>query len=176
MRSFFRGILRLSLAALIGLLIAWPVRKVFGRSSPVHVEAAATAPSKPQADGAVSDAPRRNDREPEPPYPTGVVIVGDKVLVSMSDRTIRYQHRSDLENEYSDDVSQVTRGSVVIGGKRLHFKPAPRPEVATSMQTPPVVAAPSVASSPPPSASLGSWRLDPDGVYRIVGAGSIGKP
>jgi len=120
----FRGSLRLSLAAVLGVLIAWPLRAFLTSApAPVEVQTSADASSKPEADDASAPAtPSRSSKPPveSPPYPTGYAVLGRKVIVQMSDGTTRIERDAQL--------SSIERNSVTINGEKLFIKPKPRLE------------------------------------------------
>lgn len=114
-------------------------------------------------------AERYGVRHVELPYPTGYIVLGAMINVQMSDGTVRTERDKELQG--------IQRNSVTLAGEKLFIRPAHRqPGVATSSAFAPDAGlqVQPVASAAGPVAS--SWRLDPDGVYRLVSPSSVGKP
>ena len=94
----------------------------------------------------------------------GYAARGRTVQVVLSDgRTL---------TEADEGLQRVDRAGIVWAGRRI-FLDTPehiRAPVAPTQQT---GTEPKQDPSPPPSQSLGSWRMDPDGVNRFVDHGSL---
>lgn len=93
----------------------------------------------------------------------GYIVKGDRIVVTMEDGSTV----TDREG-----VEAVWRGGVYIRGERYSFvSPTPRPAPVAAVAPEPYV--------PPPERGpqvRGSWRLDPDGVERLVDApGSVAQ-
>lgn len=104
-----------------------------------------------QANGSPESAP--------PLWVVGFLIRGDKVQVALSDgRTL-------VEGE--PGLSRVDRAGVIYNGKRIFMRPVQPSEKAVQAQNqqPATIANSAIATGPK---SRGSWRLDEDGVERLI--------
>lgn len=143
-----RRFLFILLAALVGVGLSAVVRLVFPRGES-HASKAAVVESSREADAttAGSEATPRPQQLDQEPWPTGYVVVGRRVTIQMSDGTTRIErvdslartNRLGVGNGHGE-VTDVDRNAVVIDGRKMFIKPAPRPVVSPlSPGTPPVV-------------------------------------
>jgi len=97
---------------------------------------------------------------------SGFAVRGDKVQVLLSDGRVL------VEGE--DGLSRVDRAGIVYGGKRISMKPIverPRlqPQVVSEISSVPPL------DKPVYPKARGSWRLDEDGVQRLVATETLGS-
>jgi Zonular occludens toxin (Zot) len=110
---------------------------------------------------------------PERPlYVTGYVAKGSRINVQLSDGRVI--------TEKDAELARVERNAVhLVSGQRL-FVMARLESVDESSTAKPAEVPAANASTVAPrdnvGQAVGAWRQDPDGVYRLVNPGSIGKP
>lgn len=170
MRFFFR----LLLALTVGLAGGYLGRKVFDRrENPTPKVNPVTAPvAKPPPETPVEKPVKgTKDKEPEPPFPTGALVRDHRMIVTMSDGTIRYQNRRFSEN--SDGISQISPSSVVLNGEKLFFKPLPRPVVAVGSNPHGIRQQEPQEETAQVAEDTSSWFTDKDGVQRIKPASEV---
>jgi hypothetical protein len=160
-RRCFRGVVRVSLGAILGAAIAIPLRAWLHPSDRSPAQVSTGASSKPKADAAPVAPVQASKPEELPPYPTGYVLKGRMINVIMSDGTIR--------TERDEEMSKIERNSVMLDGKKLFFKPFVPPVLSSAVTASQVPAngpeaSPTVVAGVRPDPS--GWVLGDDGVYR----------
>lgn len=175
-----RVILRIAIAAAVGAGIGSAVRMLFRSSSPAPASASITPSHEPKADaptgGAALGSPASSSTVTGPlelpPHPTGWVMATGRIVVQMSDGTRRIADHGWIDDGLSDGIAHATPSHVILDGQRMYIR-AHRPAVSVVPVEPPP---PPVSDMPTPArvVSLGAWRLDEDGVYRIARESSIG--
>lgn len=128
-----RRLFTLLLAALLGACAAAAVRYLFPPSIQT-VETGDAAQAQRDAAPASTASDPAQPAEPETTYPTGYAVRGLRAVVQMSDGTTRIEYqptpgrtaRLGLRNEHGE-VTDIDRNAVVIDGRKMHIKPAPRP-------------------------------------------------
>jgi len=115
-----------------------------------------------------------DDRPERPLWVSGWLIRGHKVNVQLSDGRVL--------TEKDPEVAKIERNALHLsGGQRLFLRPAEARSGSVVEAVPPAPAAPGVVGPdgverPAAAVAASAWRLDSDGVQRLVGPSVIGKP
>lgn len=163
-----RRFIHLLLAAVLGSSLGILARRA--TTAPAPMEAVPEVREAQKGLGAPAALPGRVavGHEEVPPYPTGYVALGRRVTVQFSDGTTR--------TEVDPELDEVHRNGVILSGRKLFFRPAPR---AAATQGPAVSAAASSSPEPsqgdtvspyppPPAEPSSSWQMHSDGVLRLT--------
>jgi len=134
MRSFIRFTLLLILSVCVGLV----ARKLFVKPFPAPVPVAASPSSS--LSSSVSSVPVSSSLvKRDELHPVGFAVRGRVVNIFMSDKTIR--------TELDAELTSVTRGYIVLDGKKLYIKPVERVSSSFDTKKPVELSVPPVSAS-----------------------------
>lgn len=180
-----KTVLSVLFAAVVGSVVAVAARGFFapGEDAPEVIEAPAEAPAAP-VPTRPADVPPPSYAGPgfvasplpeRPVWVEGVMMRGAKVWVYLSDGRVY--------REITEGLTRVDREGAVIDGHRMWMRPTSRPrrdDLGAAAADASAAAGRLPTSSPgvvgSTAVAAGSWRLDPDGVHRLVASSTVGKP
>ena len=172
---WFRRFVVLIVVAAVGAGVGASVRYFFRRaekSEPVSQPAAPSTVVSPAVDTRAAGSAAPSLRAPEEKLEVvGYAIRGDKIRVALTDGRVLAG--------YDDSLGEVMPTYVRVDGRKVYLRqwrsPA-KPEALPGVTLPSPAPVPAdAASASSADVQTGSWRLDADGVQRLVGDQRIGE-